>query len=229
MSQVPEVPLSERRRTTRVDCCYQVHCGLESQKFDVSVINMGLGGMRIISEVRLLPEQLLQLSQPAGGFGQIGAEVVWSRPRVRGQDFEAGLVYRDDLLKMENSWVKAALQRLGFETSTLLERRRSPRFATSVGCQLYVKEQPSPCLMRDLGLGGALLRAEASIEGADEGTLVALEVGIGDRQLLNGRIVYARALEGNAMQYGLCFDTDQWTQQQARLVEGYLVSIRSDS
>lgn len=223
MTKQSRVPLAERRRTTRVDCCYQVECQVGADSFSASVVNMGLGGLRLLSDFRLQPSDSVKVRQATGGMMTV--EVIWSRPRVPHDGFEAGVVYRDDLQQMEDSWVKLALKRLGFESSSLFERRRSPRFALSVDCNLLLDGVPFPCLMADLGLGGALVETATPIPGGDEGVGVGLEVQIAESLVLAARIVYSRALKQGKQQYGLCFDRDKLNQEQAKLVEGYLLAL----
>jgi len=223
MTKKSRVPLAERRRTTRVDCCYQVECQGQAERFQASVINMGLGGLRLLTDHRLQPTDSVKIQQASGGLMTV--EVVWSRPRSPGEGFEAGVVYREDLQQMEDSWVKIALKRLGFESSSLFERRRSPRFALSVDCNLVLGGVSFPCLMADLGLGGALVETSTPIPGGDEGVGIGLEVQIAESLVLAASIVYSRALKEGKQQYGLCFDGDRLTQDQAKLVEGYLQAL----
>jgi hypothetical protein len=219
----------ERRVTTRVDCCYPVDCELAGQRFAGTVTNMGLGGMRLLSERELEREGSLMIFSHEPGWGPVAARVVWSRERNGSDDFETGLIYRDGLQELDSSWVKAALQHLGFESASLYERRRTLRAATSLQAQLAVAGKPYPCIMRDLGLGGALVETPSAILGIQDRAAVTLEVNLPDKQILFAHVVYSRLLPSGHQQHGLSFDPDRHNQAQARLVEGYLEALHSSS
>lgn len=225
MEEKIAAPAAERRNTTRVDCCYQVECTGPPGTFKASVTNMGLGGMRLLTEEELRPEDCLNIQQTDMGWGSLSVRVVWCRPRASGDNFEAGVVYRDGLQELENSWVKGALQRLGFETNSLYERRRTLRARTQVEAGLKVAGKMYTCTMLDLGLGGALVETAKSIAGIQEGASVSLEVHLQGAEPLAARIVYSRTMPNDAQQHGLCFAADRLTQAQARLVEGYLQAL----
>lgn len=217
----------ERRVTTRVDCCYPVECEQGAERFRGTVTNMGLGGMRLLSERELETDASLQVHSHEPGWGGLAARVVWSRPRTHGDDFETGLIYRAGLEDLDNSWVKAALQHLGFESRSLYERRRTLRANTSLQARLGLAGQQYACVMRDLGLGGALVETPAQIIGIQDRSAVTLEVNLPDQQILFARTVYSRLLPSGHQQHGLCFDPDRHNQAQARLVEGYLEALHS--
>lgn len=217
----------ERRVTTRVDCCYPVECEQGSERFPGTVTNMGLGGMRLLSERELETDAALHVHSHEAGWGALAARVVWSRPRTHGDDFETGLIYRDGLEELDNSWVKAALKHLGFESKSLYERRRTLRANTSLQAHLAVAGKPYACVMRDLGLGGALVETPAPIIGIQDRAAVTLEVNLPDKQILFAHVVYSRLLPSGHQQHGLCFDLDRHNQAQARLVEGYLEALHS--
>ena len=217
----------ERRVTTRVDCCYPVDCEHSGQRFTGTVTNMGLGGMRLLAERELEREVTLMIHSHEPGWGPVAARVVWSRERTGGDDFETGLIYRDGLQELDSSWVKAALQHLGFESASLYERRRTLRAATALQAQLAVAGKPYPCIMRDLGLGGALVETTSPILGIQDRAAVSLEVSLPDKQVLFAHVVYSRLLPSGHQQHGLSFDPDRHNQAQARLVEGYLEALHS--
>jgi hypothetical protein len=219
MEKKHRTPAVERRNTTRVDCCYQVECGHPQGSFRASVVNMGLGGMRLLCNQELQAEDCLSLRQ--ADMGSLSVRVVWCRARTSGDNFECGVVYSDSLEQLENSWVKGALRRLGFEAKSLYERRRTLRARTSVDADLSLAGKVYSCTILDLGLGGALVETARPILGIQDGAPVNLAVRIEGAEPLAAQIVYTRHLDGG-QQLGLCFDADRLTQAQARLVEGYL-------
>lgn len=227
MKETKIAKTQERRVTTRVDCCYPVDCELAGQRFSGTVTNMGLGGMRLLADREIPSDAGLQVFSQEPGWGPVATRVVWSRERTGSDDFESGMVYRDGLQELDSSWVKTALQHLGFESSSLYERRRTLRAATSLQAQLSVAGKPYACVVRDLGLGGALVETSSPILGIQDRAAVTLEVSLPDKQSLYAHIVYSRLLPSGHQQHGLSFDPDRHNQAQARLVEGYLEALHS--
>ena len=227
MKETNIVKVQERRVTTRIDCCYPVECELDGSRFSGSVTNMGLGGMRLLSDRELSRDTTFHIHSQEPGWGSLTVRVVWCRARPESDDFETGLVYHDGLQELENSRVKAALQHLGFESGSLYERRRTLRAATSLQAQLTVAGRAYPCVMRDLGLGGALVETPSPILGIQDRAAVNLEVNLPDKQVLFAHVIYSRLLPSGHQQHGLCFDPDRHNQAQARLVEGYLEALHS--
>jgi hypothetical protein len=209
-----------RRQTTRVDCCYPVDCSFEQESFRASVINMGLGGLRLVSPKQLPLRQKLRLSQSTSNGGELQVEVVWSRAREESSDgFESGVIYRDHLDLLEKSWVKQALVHLGFEKNALYERRRHRRSPVSVQAKLG----DCKVAVLDLGLGGALVEAPSGTP-FQEGQMLDLVVSVEPSLPLQVQVVYQRA-RGEHHRYGLCFMPAQEVQERARLIEGYLAAL----
>lgn len=225
MKKKISAPTAERRHTTRVECCYQVECQGSDGKFPASVINMGLGGMRLLMDHEVPPEAILSVQQTHQGWGALTVRVVWTRARTGGDNFECGVVYKDTLEQLEKSWVKSALQRLGFDSKALYERRRTLRAPTSTPGILNVASRDYSCTVADLGMGGALVELAQPIVGLQEGARVTLSTQVEEVEPLKARLVYIRSLPEGSQQCGLCFDPDKLTQAQARLVEGYLQAL----
>lgn len=223
--------LQERRQTTRVDCCYQVDCTLDGAEFAATVINMGLGGMRFLAPHQLAADDLVSLRQPGLVLAPVTVRVVWARQQGSSSAFETGVVYMGPVQQLDSSWVKSALQRLGFE-GAVNERRRHLRTQVDAQGVVHLEGVPLVCRVLDLGLGGALIQTDHPIPRAREGSPLLLEVNLQSCQdKLAARIVYMRnpqevEKEETARRYGLCFDNDQITRALAKLVEGYLQARR---
>ncbi|MBI3927441.1 MAG: PilZ domain-containing protein [Armatimonadetes bacterium] len=185
---------------------------------EASVINMGLGGLLLLSE-RLLPAgALLEIRQKDAQRGPVQVEVIWSRPRPESNRFECGGKYRGSSEQLERSWIKPALQRLGFEAPDMYERRRFRRVRLQLEARLRLGEVAHECLVLDLGLGGALVESRDSVR-ADEGQPVVLSIAVDGEPNLAGHLVYSVA---GSRRFGLCFAEDAANRREIRLVEGYL-------
>jgi hypothetical protein len=226
----------ERRQTTRVECCYQVLAREGESRFTASVVNMGMGGIRLLSSRLFSQDDSLTLEQSATHSGPVTLRVVWSRPHPEPSAapdepcYVTGAVYQGSVEQLENSWVKPALRRLGFEALSGRERRRHVRARAEVDARLWIGEPLSMrgfrCQVIDLGLGGALIRIDESLS-AQAGTAVSLEVAVGETERLPARVIYERVAPGAEFPryYGLSFETDAVTRAQTRLVESLLQSM----
>ena len=224
--------VADRRQATRIDCCYQVECRRASTEFSASVVNMGLGGMRFVSAQPLEPEDLITVRQPDGALAPLTVRVVWTRPHGAKLNFESGVVYLGPVQQLESSWVKSALQRLGFEGAAIYERRRHLRTLTDIAAHIELDGHKHACRLLDLGLGGALIQTGKPVPLACEGAEIKLFVEIPGCQPLLAQIVYLRNPQDeepgeSARRYGLCFEKDGVNKAHARLVEGYLQAMGS--
>ena len=214
--------IPERRQTTRIPCCYQVSCQLNGEAFPATVSDMGLGGMRLLLPRRLAAEARLVVEQSdLSERGTVELTVVWTR-QLRSGEVETGVAYEGPPERLEQSWIKPALQRLGFEARA--ERRQHVRVGLSAGGHLEFAGQQVPCTVVDLGLGGALIEGPQPPPSLREGESCQLVVDIPDCSPLAARVVYHQKLE-NGWRCGLRFEPDRLTRSQARLVEGYLSAL----
>ena len=211
----------ERRQTTRIECCYQVLCSHPVDSWEASVVDMGLGGLRLRSARAAETGDRLVLRQTDNAFGDIQVEVVWAR-QVEDSQREFGVVYRCDVESMERSWAKDALRRLGFEKSALYERRRHVRRQTTASATLQINpSQSAEATILDLGLGGALV--ETGLE-TSPGAEMQMRSPLLDGSLLC-RVVYCRLTGSGRYRCGLSFEPGSANRLQARLLEGYLGAL----
>jgi len=213
--------IPERRQTIRVDCCYQVSCAIEGEEVPGTVSDMGLGGLRLLVPKRLPNGTILTLGQKDLGSGEVETRVIWTR-QLRSGEVETGLAYEGPPARLEQSWIKPALQRLGFEIMPEHERRQHVRVNLSAAGRLNVGDRQLPCTVMDLGLGGALV--EGTDGGLQTGDACTLTVDIPDCEPLAARLVYLHEVE-QGWRGGLRFEPDRLTRTQARLVEGYLSAL----
>lgn len=208
--------IQERRQTTRWECCYQVAACYQGNSYELSVVDMGLGGMRLLLPAGLdslaVRSELALSTREAPG--EVGVKVVWCRSG------EAGVHYSGRLEDLRDSWVSACLQRLGFEDSRMYERRRHIRFRNRGGFAAHLTlpdESRVAARLLDLGLGGALLECSGP-QGQSAGLRVGLSV---DR--LEGPPVLGRVVYWNGQRCGLRFEE----LAEARLLEGYLTAMKA--
>jgi hypothetical protein len=184
---------------------------------------MGLGGMRLLVPKRLPNGSILTLAQKDLGSGEVETRVIWTR-QLRSGEVETGLAYEGPPARLEQSWIKPALQRLGFEIMPEQERRQHVRVNLSAAGRLEVGDHRRPCTVVDLGLGGALVEGPPPTDGLKAGDSCLLTVDIPDCEPLAARLVYLNEVE-QGWRGGLRFEPDRLTRAQARLVEGYLSAL----
>ena len=227
-AESPLLSAQERRQTTRVECCYQVRGRHGEESFEASVVNMGMGGMRLLCAQELVSHDTLILEQASMHSGPVTVRVVWSRPQPEPEaPFVVGVVYHGSVEQLENSWVKPTLGRLGFDSLSGRERRRYIRAREEIRARLWSADESVACQLFDLGLGGALVQADRALPEVRPGERVFLEVSIGETERLPARVVYERTgpTQAATRAYGLAFETDASTRAQTRLVESILQSM----
>lgn len=175
-------------------------------------MNLGLGGLCLVGHHKLEVGHELTVCPTEEGWEGVTARVVWT------VGDETGLVYAGPLEKLEHSWVKKALQQLGFESLDLYERRRYVRAPADVAARLKNGEVEYPCVLKDLGLGGALVQTKKPAP-LEPGTRVQLQMESDLDDPLPARLAYRRK-----DLLGLCFEPDRLTRSQLRLLQGYLRS-----
>lgn len=215
--------IPERRQTIRVDCCYQISCSIQGEELGGSVSDMGLGGMRLLIPRRLPNGTIITLEQKDLGSGAVEARVIWTR-QLRSGEVETGLAYEGPPARLEQSWIKPALQRLGFEIMPEQERRQHVRVNLSAAGHLNMHNRQIPCTVVDLGLGGALVEGPPPLDGMQAGDTCMLTVQIPDCEPLAASLVYLNEVD-TGWRGGLRFEPDRLTRAQARLVEGYLSAL----
>lgn len=168
----PSVPIDERREIVRVACQIPVGCGYRNQQYPVTVVDMGLSGLRLKSPTRFPRGKLVTLSHAGGG--PVLCMVVWVRSRGKNEGFELGLRFHDTIDNLRNSWVQNELTRLGFIPGRIQERRKHIRVDADV--RAVIANRSGELLvegrLRNVGISGAMIQTKVEV---DVGTSIRLQ------------------------------------------------------
>lgn len=157
-------PTDERREIVRVNCKLPASCEIGSEKISVTVVDMGLRGLRIESPKRLGKGRKVTVSRPNHG-GPVECKVVWSSARRFAEVYQAGLQFTDTVDNMRKSWIKGTLQQLGFSPGRIKEKRKHIRLPAE---QRAAIQNSSGDILTDgvvinLGIGGALIALDIEV------------------------------------------------------------------
>ncbi len=210
-----ELTLHQKRRLTRIVCRYPVTCHWEQHAVNASVVDMGLGGLRLsLSEPAAAGvSMLVQLDPPLVGAFPVRGRVQWSE----GQ--EAGLVYLDQPGNLERSWVQRVLKLIGFDEQAIFERRLHVRVASSLPARLGADE----ARLLNLGVRGALVQsAEARAVGQSLQATIG-PLGPLPPLTLAAEVVRCRPAEDGRFNLGLVFLEP--VGEPARQLESYVLAL----
>jgi hypothetical protein len=210
-----ELTLHQKRRLTRIVCRYPVTCHWEQHAVNASVVDMGLGGLRLsLSEPPPAgASMLVQLDPPLVGAFPVRGRVQWSE----GQ--EAGMAYLDQPGNLERSWVQRVLKLIGFDEQAIFERRLHVRVASSLPARLDTAE----ARLLNLGVRGALVQSAQAREVGQ-----GLEATIGPLGplpplTLSAEVVRCRPTEDGRFNLGLVFLEP--VGEPARQLESYVLAL----
>ncbi|MBI3925404.1 MAG: PilZ domain-containing protein [Armatimonadetes bacterium] len=179
--------VEERRKVIRLRCRYTVFCILGSDIWQATVVDMGLQGLRLQMERKLSKGTMVSLvyRNAAGGTpvvkkadliadpdlaAQRGVrcQVNWVNQDRYSKTVEVGVTYADAPDRMSRSWVKKILREIGFDESTIFQRRKIIRVVSSIPCQIRVQEGASQGTIAgralNMGAGGTLVQTDDSIK-----------------------------------------------------------------
>lgn len=172
--------LSEKRRALRVRSYAQVQLAAGEEQFKGVVTELGLDGLRLKSlDAPLKEGQAWDIHYTLGPDGDpagpVRVQTAWVR-RV-GREYVAGARFADSRENMRRSWVRYLLQELGFDESCIYQRRQYIRVDSSIPARVF---SGSNCVLHDgklvnLGIGGALLEGETSLQ---KGAHLTLEMSL---------------------------------------------------
>lgn len=163
----PVLPVDDRRDLGRLECSYEVSYLSESNQSGTGeLLDISRRGLRLRTEKALSKGRNVALKPPPNlpmkdDFAPIMAKVVWACRDTDGR-FLAGLLLppgSDD----EESWIEELLTRLGYADDG--QRRRHVRAEADLEGLLQLAGGPqAEVTILNLGLGGALIRAQDSYE-----------------------------------------------------------------
>lgn len=167
----------ERRRLKRMACHQLFECTGAGLTFPVTVVDVGFGGFRIVSEHSLGERgDLLHLRRISTDFGRhltgayttgLMVKVAWVRQE--GNSYEAGLHLPEAPGSMRISWFRELLKEMGMSESAIFSKRGTRRHRCRLPAQLTCGKLPVlHGLLLDLSMGGGLFGgAKASPMGDD--------------------------------------------------------------
>lgn len=154
--QAREWGFRERRSRVRVQCSFRCLYGIREARLPATVVDIGEDGLRLATEVALIPGQKLTVYCPfvdvEGPSQAIVAEVRWTQPGGGKLIHFSGLHYSQ---AADECWVGPVLDLVGLGPQQRLSRRRWIR--TRCNCPARCGEQSVE--IQNLGVGGALLHS----------------------------------------------------------------------
>lgn len=170
----PAPTLEQRRKTVRRPCDFEVEGWLGKRAFVARVIDLGVGGMRLCLEEPMALKQQTVVSvtypEPLRNCESltVDAHARWTRTRPSDGAQIIGLEFKDPKT-MGKSWVKVKMHELGFASYNIREQRKEVRVSCGLKATVQIAGEAVPCLVKNLGRGGAYvelmkpLRAGASV------------------------------------------------------------------
>lgn len=183
----------QQRAMTRVNCNIAVVCKQGDKTFKSRVLDIGLNGMRLAVLERFAPGTRLEVVPEAGGMEPINIEVLWCRKRRNQEVLEIGIKFPDSEEKQASSWVRVAMQRLGFGVIPVTERRQSIRLEMAYPLALIHGPLRFPIKLVNLSAEGAAVEGAESV---NAGAAVKL-AGLPGGQDLSGKVIYCRPLQAS--------------------------------
>ena len=199
----------DRRRIVRLRCHYDVKAETNGKKFDATIVDMGLKGLRLRCFQALKVGSLVKVATPVPIVGaeaeEVVCEVVWNKQPERNFVTFAGMVYKSDDKTMGRSWVKYFLKELGFSQELIYSKRRHVRAECFMEGKLVLRDgTPHKVRLYNLGVGGALVELGQALELQQT---VELQVGPYEELppfVASGKLVKVKK-EGKLSLYGLEF------------------------
>lgn len=220
----PRPPLPQRRRTVRIPCQFAVSClGSDRVRFPGVVKDMSLQGMRMEIPQQVEPGTLLAVV-PSTSSPAVTVRVVWCRVTPTPGTYVAGAVYQISGAVLERSWVKQALQSIGFSRVPAEERRGPARITVQLPASVQAEGKlgAMPARTVNLGAGGCLVDCPEQLE---TGQKINFTVGpLQDGQSVYGSawVVHSQPHTGghSGFRCGLMFET--WESTQVGRLEALL-------
>lgn len=163
----PQLPVEDRRKVGRIACTFPTSFVTETgltgtaEVLDVSRRGLGLRSRSALSKgltLALKPPALLE-----GDFAPIMARVVWSQKEDQG--YRCGVMLPPGL-EDEPTWLEAYLLAQGAAPNEP-QRRRFVRASSDLPGRLEFPDAPAVAVtIVNLGMGGALLRADQTLSGS---------------------------------------------------------------
>lgn len=222
--------LSERRKPIRLRCHYKCQLDLAGKKVDATILDMGLGGLRLRLCHPIKVGQRLTIFSPFTEIGEKSApvecEVRWIKQPESSFLTYVGTRYISEEKLMARSWVNGILKELGFRRDFQVSRRRWVRAERLLTGGLYRGDHERHDIrIHNLGVGGAYFEYRGVLP------LTAAKIRVGPWEKLpgldlEGTLVKAKP-QGRHYLYSLEFGELQ--PAQVRLLSVYLKTLLKES
>lgn len=200
----PVLPVDDRRISNRLDCSYQVHYLTDDNKHGQGeLLDISRRGLRLRTDRQLAKGRTIALKSPKSlenekVFPPVMARIVWAC-RETGGKFLAGLLLPTANINDE-TWVEELLTRLGYADDG--QRRRHVRAEANLeGVWHLVGGAEAEVLVLNLGLGGALIRAEDCYEKDSAFTLQLGPIGDLPEVELQGTVIKNAPGDGDDQEF----------------------------
>lgn len=219
----------DHRAITRLPCQRAVRFTWDQKRKSQGFLtDVGLGGARLVSPVKLEPGTMVALSPQQKGAGgePVAFEVRWCNPSGEDYDdpkeaFQVGLALRAQMPEFVASWLADLLADQGLRPEQISQRRQYLRVNAEMGAKLGgLDEELDPCIIQDISVGGVGVRTKLLFSAGAQVQL-GLPAQAGTPALImGGKIVSRRRGRGNWI-YGVSFTDVTSTQRTAleQLVE----------
>ncbi len=128
-------PTEERRESFRLICRFAVRAKTKKDTFEVKVVNASLTGLCLETDRKIRARQILHLHYDELG-SPVEVKVAWCRALKGSAKFEVGVNYLSEGAELRNSWIKPALQKMGFKAGKVHEKRKLLRVHGGYKCLL---------------------------------------------------------------------------------------------
>ncbi|MBT9585322.1 PilZ domain-containing protein [bacterium] len=192
----------ERRRLVRLSCSYDTTAYFEGRPAPVKLVDISLGGGKLVGPNSFQRGQLIQVSNPlpeAKINEPVTARIVWIRPNKDEEGrFDIGLQFEESPEILGKSWVITVLNKIGMQSKVFNQRKYTRAVANlPIEIDLLVKER-IPGTALDIGLGGALLAVDRPLSPTTRFNLYMGPLGNHEALELRCEVISSRHDEGGA-------------------------------
>lgn len=161
----------ESRDSPRILCQYRVNIKSGESETRASIVDIGTTGMRLDGVPKVSKGEILEISFPLQeNFTEEAAfevEVMWCRPDPTTDQLSAGVRYRKTGEDLKGTWVYTLLTEIGLTGSTVYQKRKHVRLATTQKVFLRDESTGRHILegrVNNLSVGGALVESAFSMK-----------------------------------------------------------------
>jgi hypothetical protein len=123
--------IGERRDTLRLSTRVEVTTLVKAKPVPMTVVDIGLEGLRLQSPCTLAVGTTLSLEQPGQSAGPVQCVVRWCRQVAAEKNFHSGLAFADSNENKARSWIKPVLEKLGLTRRMRKQKRQHLRLLRS--------------------------------------------------------------------------------------------------